>query len=78
MAAQDRGDGARRESARAVGHPRETRPAGAGNRTIKDARGVEISEDELEDWDPMPDELNDGDDPVSAGEDPMQGPAPSG
>ncbi len=77
MDAQREG-GARRSDQPAAGPPRDTAPVGGEDRPVRDADGVETSEGRLADWDPMPDELNDGDEPVPAGEDPMQGPAPSG
>ncbi len=74
----ERAGGARRSDRPAAGPPRETAPAGGEDRPVRDAAGVETSEGELAEWDPMPDELDDGVEPVPAGEDPMEGPAPSG
>ncbi len=50
----------------------------APDEPVRDAAGEELTERQLQEWDPMPDELEQGEDPPDPGEDPMRGPAPSG
>lgn len=56
----------------------DTDPATPPDEPVRDAAGEELTERELQEWDPMPDELEHEEDRPDPGEDPMRGPAPSG